>query len=397
MNFLKTSLFFVCLLPLKNLLAQESQNAEISCMQIIEKLETGELTDETLYDKCGFHNKELAWNKWAGIVSEKKFKRAIFELCVRYPKHEYHERYCQKAIDLNHAPALIYKGKQFIEKNEFQQGYEYFRRALDTNTLTEKDEADILETLGVYYFKNKDEKAWAYLENASKKNSALANTIIGYNYIVRHNDNMTNERTGVEYLWRAILKGCTTAEEIYGLYKLAKQEQISFEKAEFEMRKQIYSCTPVVEQSNINTPDHLFDCRCKSAIDTANRHKEKSYILRKVEAKMAVLEDPITGETLSVTENNNLPNGANVTEVRKTAIILTYPNEVREIINLYQNDECLDFCKKHNIQENLNSSDMRLKIEGGKEKIKIGNMLPAVFLPIAYIPILGYLSQFFTH
>ena len=33
----------------------------------------------------------------------------------------------------------------------------------------------------------------------------------------------------------------------------------------------------------------------------------------------------------------------------------------------------------------------------GKEKIKIGNMLPSVFLPIAYIPIIGYLSQFFTH
>ena len=33
-------------------------------------------------------------------------------------------------------------------------------------------------------------------------------------------------------------------------------------------------------------------------------------------------------------------------------------------------------------------------LELGREKIKVGNMLPAMFLPIAYIPLAEWLSGF---
>ena len=32
-----------------------------------------------------------------------------------------------------------------------------------------------------------------------------------------------------------------------------------------------------------------------------------------------------------------------------------------------------------------------------REKIKVGNMLPAIFLPIAYIPLAGWLSTLFAN
>ena len=35
-------------------------------------------------------------------------------------------------------------------------------------------------------------------------------------------------------------------------------------------------------------------------------------------------------------------------------------------------------------------------LELGKVKIKVGNMLPAMFLPIAYIPLANWLSEVFA-
>ena len=86
---------------------------------------------------------------------------------------------------------------------------------------------------------------------------------------------------------------------------------------------------------------------------------------------MAVLKDTQTGEEISVTEQRNLPNGANVLEVRRTAVILRYPDDVREILNLYKKDDCVDFCKGNNITTNLSQEEMRLKIEGVKETVRI--------------------------
>ena len=98
---------------------------------------------------------------------------------------------------------------------------------------------------------------------------------------------------------------------------------------------------------------------------------QKPYLLLKTESKMAVLKDVKTNEEFSVTEQRNLPNGANVLEVRKTAVILKYPDDVREILNLYKKDDCVDFCKANQISSNLAPEEMRLKIEGVKETIQI--------------------------
>ena len=83
MNLLKKCLFLSALfVPFSG---QTQTYAELTCEEIFEKLETGELTDSSLYDKCGFLNEDLVWGKWAGFVSEKKMRRAIYEICIRFP------------------------------------------------------------------------------------------------------------------------------------------------------------------------------------------------------------------------------------------------------------------------------------------------------------------------
>ena len=368
MNLLKKYLFLsVLFVPFSS---HAQSYAELSCEEIFERLETGELSDSSLYDKCGFLSEDMVWNKWAGFVSEKKMRRAIYEICIRFPSHEYHELYCDKAIQMEYPPAFIYAGEQAISKGDFQTGYNYLTKALSTQQLTNKEEGKVLEILGVHYLKTSDPKAAAYIDKASQKESALANNLLGINYYIRKDENLANEEILMEYFWRAILLGCKKAEENVGLVQLAKQGKITYEKALSEMKKNMYSCDATVFEKKVKKETDLYSCRCKSALDMAKRQSKRDYVLIRTESKMAVLEAR-NGETISVTEGRVLPNNARVAEVRRTAVILTYPTGEREILNLYKKDPCVDFCKKHGIQENLSIENMHIRIDGVKEAVKI--------------------------
>ncbi len=369
MNLLKKSLLLGVFFISATANAQDSFET-FSCEEIIQKLETGELQDRIYYDKCGFSNEDLVWTKWAGYVSEKKMRRGIFEICIRYPDHTYHQLYCDKAIQLEYPPALIYAGEQSINNNDFQTGYNYLTRALSTNTLSNQEEGKILEILGSYYLKTGDQKASVYLERAAQKESALANNLIGINYYIQRDNNLANEQILLEYFWRAILLGCKKAEENVGLYQLQKQGKITPERALSEMKKNMFSCDATILKKENKASSNLYNCRCKFSLDLYQKRKEKEYILKRTEAKMAVLEDK-NGITLSTTEGAVLPNKARVAEVRRTAVILTYPSGEREILNLYKKDECVDFCKLHGIRENLSPEEMHLRIDGVKDTVKI--------------------------
>ena len=150
-------------------------------------------------------------------------KRAIYELCVRYPEHEYHDLYCEKALLLGHPAAYIQKGRSLLEKDDFQGGYEYLTKALATNQLTQKEEAEVLEVLGLYYMRTNNPKAFSYLSAAAEKGSAVAHNVLGYSFFVKKDERLGNEELATDHFWYAILIGCKTAEENYGLMQLAKQ------------------------------------------------------------------------------------------------------------------------------------------------------------------------------
>ena len=368
MRFLTQGLFLSCCLFCLPVLAEPVDN--VDCESLLQQLEKDMSLSSEKYDKCGFDEEELVWGKWAGYVSEKKMRRAVYEICKRYPLHDYHDLYCEKALQMEYPEALIDKGQSLIETNLFEEGYEYLVKALNTKELTLRQEAKVLEILGVYYLKKGDERSLAYLEKAALNGSALANNILGYNYYVRRHENLGNDRTAFEYFWKAILLDCKKAEENVGLFQLENQGKITYEKALEEMKNGIYSCDATVEKAQKKMDASLYSCRCKMALDAYQKYMSKSYILRKTDAKMAVLEDS-SGKKISVSERSNLPNGANVAEVRKTAVILTYPTKEREILNLYQEDACVSFCKDNGISENLTPEEMHLKIDGSKETIRI--------------------------
>ena len=58
-----------------------------ACEVLLAKAETDLNSD--IYEDCRFNNPTQAWNTWAPFVASNNMKRAIFELCKRYPTHQY--------------------------------------------------------------------------------------------------------------------------------------------------------------------------------------------------------------------------------------------------------------------------------------------------------------------
>lgn len=337
----------------------------VPCEDILLKLETGELSDRTFYDKCGFNDETVVWNKWAGYISEKQMKKALFEICERFPLHTYHELYCQKSAQLGYGPAIAKLGEFSFKKNDIDKGMKYFIHALETKELSEEQEGKVLEILGIYYFTNKDEKTRLYLAKAALKRSALANNIIGYIIFSESDQNERDQRETFEHLWRAILLGCPSAEENLGLFQLNRLQKITKDLAVKQMSKNIYSCTPVVETpENKAVSKEMFSCRCKTALENEERFASKPYLLMKITGKTALLKMK-NGKEFSVSEKENLPDGSRVAEIRKTALILNYPKEQRVVLNLYTPDKCVQFCIDSQITENFSPQGMQKKIEGG--------------------------------
>lgn len=327
--------------------------------------------DDNIYDACGFNNEKLVWARLASTVSAKEMKRAIYEVCERYPNHAYHKTYCEKSAALGYGPALIHMGVHNYEQGNSQKGDELFLNALKAG-VTPDQEGRILETMGVYYLKNNDKRAQSYLEKASLKRSALANNVLAYLTFWKKDEIDNAERLTFDYLWRAILLNCKSAEENLGLFHLVRLKKLPYETALSHMKKNIYSCTPNKEKEKKSYNIKEFaSCRCKTAIEAEQRFRSKPYLLKSTSGTTAIIEYP-DGKTTLVSKNGNLPDGAHIDDIRKTAMILSYPDDRREILNIYKPDKCLEFCATHNITENLSLKEMETIINGiASNKVKI--------------------------
>lgn len=356
--------FFLVIIFLAHFSANAQTNPTISCEDILVKLESGELSDTSFYDKCGFNDEVTVWNKWAGYVSQQKMKKALFEICDRFPLHEYHEIYCEKSATLGYGPALARVGEIYFKKNDVDNGMKYFVQALESQQLSEEQEGRLLETLGFYYFKINDKKAVSYLEKAAIRRAALSNNILGYLLFSQKETNEADDKKAFEYFWRSILLGCSSAEENLGLFQLTRLKKITKEMAVKQMSKNVDTCDVLVEAEKKETiSDDFLSCRCKTSLENEERFNLKPYLLVKVEASRALLKMK-NGKEILVSQDENLPDGGRVFQIRKTAVILTYPKEKREILNLYLPDRCVSFCQEEGISENLSSREMQKRITG---------------------------------
>lgn len=314
------------------------------------KLATAEMVGQTtVYDECGFNDAQTAWNKWAGWVSQKQYKRALYELCVRYPAHPYSDLYCEKSANLGYAPAVAEQGHRLMDKGLSKPAVEHYTRALQTRSLSDEQEGQVAERLGLYYL---DETGGAYapakgvvfLTEASKKRSAAANNMMGYLSYSGDFGVRKSEKEAFKYIWRAILLGCPAAEENLGLFHLSKSKELKYETVLKYMKNNAYSCQSGGDKTDEADFVKPAGCVCEQAFKMRDRHKNKPYYLTGVVGDKAVLRDH-DGVVQRVQLKQKLSDGYFVTDIRPTAVILEKAGE-RVVLNLMSNMDCLDFCEK---------------------------------------------------
>lgn len=340
-----------------------------NCETLLRQAESSDTTTiqnsaENPYDLCGFNDEKIVWETWAPFASQNNLKRALYEICVRFPEHIYHDTYCEKSAELGYGPALAIKAENLIQKGEIQTGLSWATKAIETNQLSTEQTGKLLEVIGVNYFQNKNPQYQAYLEQAALRRSALANHLLGVLAYEKSENDEQQEQMAFQLIWRAILLDCPNAEENLGLFHLKRQGKIPFDTALRMMQEKMMTCQPTPQDSTASDSDdkEFYSCRCKTAIETEKRYREKPYLLLKTEGEQALLQDE-SGQEYQVSVKDNLPNQGTVAEIRKSAVILTYPND-RVILNLYKPNKCAEFCTENNITENLTPEEMEKRLMG---------------------------------
>lgn len=321
--------------------------------------------EEAPYEKCGFKDTHIVWNRWAPLAAQKNAPKMLYEICYRFPDHLYHDIYCNKAYQTNYPPALAYKAKQLLLKNNLQEALKAAADALNAQQLSSEEEGDLLAAFGVYYVEKQDSQAGPYLETAAERRSALANHILGVLSYQNVQNADKDAKEAFQYIWRAILLGCPAAEENLGLLHLARQNKIGLETAKEKMRENMLSCAPTAENTQQDSAESaihedIFSCACGTVLKTEEKNLQKPYILKKTDGNQAVLEDK-AGEVYTVSAGDNLPGQGIVKEIHKTAVVLVY-NEERIILSLIKEDPCLEACHRYRITTDLSPEEMKQKI-----------------------------------
>lgn len=352
------SLFLLGSILTTSVMAQTSVLTE--CEEKVAQAETNQ--EVAVYDECGFNNVDTAWNTWAGWVSQKEYKKALYQLCVRWPNHMYSDLYCEKSANLGYAPAVAEQGHRLMDKGLSVSAVEHYVRALQIGGLSDEQEGRVAERLGMYYLDETGEayapaKAVEFLAEAAKKRSAVANNMIGYLFYTGEYGQPQKDTKAFEYFWRAILLGCPAAEENLGLFHLVRGNQLKRETAQKYMRSLAFSCAGTSSEGT-EVLIKPIGCNCENAKEIVSRHQNKPYYLVDVVGDEARLQDH-NGKIISVHTGKRLSDDFVVAEIRKTAVILEKA-EQRLILNLVPNMQCIDYCQKMTLSDGT-VEDVKIK------------------------------------
>lgn len=356
---MKKYLFFLSLIISLPLAAQETPGeaqtpVQDNCELLIEQAEENQ--DKTVYDQCGFNDAVRAFEYWGPYVSNKNYKKALFELAVRHPEHEYATLYIQKSADNGYGPALVKMGHQAFAEGREEQAVSLYRQALQTNALSAEEQGEIAEKMGLIYLDAKSadfdfNKAMRFIKQAAENRQALSNNILGFYAYTGEQGVPKNDRVALNYFWRAILMGCPAAEENVGVFHLARLNKIDRPTAIGYMRERLTSCTPPVvhEPSELEKQEQerfireRAACDCPSVMELAERLKKQPYILLSIQNDVAKLADSMDREYM-VQEGQQMRDGTEVLEVRQTAVIISKGGK-RFVLNLYP-VQCANLCSK---------------------------------------------------
>ena len=346
---MKKIAFFVGLFASVSAFAQTDE----VCLKLLEMAESKE--SQAVYDECLFKDKEQAWTKWAPLLSQNQYKRAMFELSKHYPDHEYAGLYLKKSADLGYVPALYAQAEQNFNQDNASEGVRLLEKIVAENpwpntkfvAQTQTDEAVLkaYALLGLSYFSGNGvgrylNSAIAFLSVAAGMDDPVAANVLGVALWERGypSDDVNGERS----FWKAALKGCPAAEENLSILSLYKSGRLKKDIVLDGLRKRALSCTkplPAEPQADKQRQD----CDCIEVLNWEKTNRNKPYTLISTNDNRAVLEDK-KGERMTVYLNKHAGDYI-VEEIHPTAVILKRRAE-RVVLLLQKDQDCLPLCRE---------------------------------------------------
>ena len=146
-----------------------------------------------IYQKCGFDADEKAFDKWGAIVTEKKYKKAMYQLCRLNPNSSYSKLYCEKSAEEGYVPAIVYKAQKEMEDEAPRVAFQTLLGIDEVMPIVPKkgrytpEEAAALEAyekLGFFYLQGNTieaniEKAYRFLKQAADGGRPVAAHTLG--------------------------------------------------------------------------------------------------------------------------------------------------------------------------------------------------------------------------
>ncbi|MBP5535014.1 MAG: SEL1-like repeat protein [Alphaproteobacteria bacterium] len=351
-------LFLLLMIGTANVYARMlPENEKTACEKLLKLAENKQI--DGVYDICGFNDEGAAWYQWAPLMSAAENKKALYELCKRFPTHDYAHLYCQKSADLNYIPAFYRLAKEAEEKKENGLYKEYLEKIVEQNDIRNKKrlttEEDFVtrqayEDLAKIYLNSsvdKDrEKGLQYLQIAADAGDSSAAHTLGV--LLYWNQAPEQQALSKKYLWKAILSGCPAAEENLGLMGYLEQGRLYLEDARESIESHLYTCQAT--QSDTASWDKILkveDCACPDVLDWFKRQKKKPFLVIRLADKSAVLKDP-EGNTYPVVKGDKIGNGFVVEDVRSSAVIVRRLSE-RYVLQYRTDTQCVDLCFNPNV------------------------------------------------
>jgi len=225
------------------------QAQTLSMQECLPLLQEAELKpDPTIYDQCGFNDVNKAIIEWPAVLEQNKLAHALYEVCIRHPKHPQSKRFCALAAKLGDGPAVAWAGDLYYKKDQIPKAMSYYNYALQRGGIPIEQEGQIITKLGLLYAHPNSAyydpaNAVPLLKKAALKRSALANNVMGYFTFAGLYGIEKDEKEAFSYFWRAILLGCPAAQENLGLFQLVtKKKELDLKTALDLMSQRSFSC-----------------------------------------------------------------------------------------------------------------------------------------------------------
>lgn len=316
-----------------------------------------EKTSDWVYEYCDFNNAGSAWEVWPSVLTEKGYRRAMYELCARHPQNALSNLYCQKSADLGYVPALYELALRDAQTEKWDSYVEKLSKIIKTNPLDKKiilsglsDEVALraYRDLGIYQLQSgKMQQAVDLLQVAADLDDADSAHVLAILFLWKSNDEQTAALSS-KYWAKAMLLGCVAAEDNWNLYQLYQEGRIRSEDIRTAMEERMFSCVPKQAGVNLSSVLTVDDCDCVQILAWAENQKDKPFEIVSIEGEKAVVKERSSNKLYYIKKMDGLPNDYFVEDIQKNTVVLKRLG--KKSILIYREDAaCIPLCENKNI------------------------------------------------